>query len=570
VAKVKFPCGCEFERLDGDENHYVNRVGEPLPLLKYDVYTDSNLKCPITWELAKEGKTIGVFQLESQLGRMWAKRIEPDDLEIHGALTALLRPGCLRAVSGKPPKSMTDRYKDRRKGTEDVEFFGVKELKPILSPTYGVLVYQEQAMKIAVVLAGFNEQEADILRKAIGKKKPEIMSKVEGDFLEGCKKVGLVDEEKAKEIFGWIRESQRYSFNKSHAITYGKDSFWSLYCKAHFPVQFYCSYMRGAGWKQDQYDEINTLVSDAKTYGINVHCPDFRDQEPLCYIKDNAIYFGLLDIRDVGEAAIEKMKIQVREVELLLNKKTTKWTWLDYLIYFSPRISLTTNKSLINSGALDFFKMARAAMMFEYEKFILLTDKEQLWIYSHQYGQFNGNDKITPPKWNTFLECMVDCGKTKKEGGGCHNSKRVDIVKSISQQLNNPPHNIEDTADRIVWGEERYLGTSITMSIVDGCEDSFKANITCHDASKPNAPPYMIIAAEIIRVNEHSTKKGKNPGQKMGFLTVRDKTAILDNIVCFPETWKVYKDTLFEQNTVLLRIDKTKAGSFAVQKVAQI
>ena len=140
------------------------------------------------------------------MGRSWAKKGRPKNIEDLAALIALIRPGCLKAMSGDPPKSMTQRYCDRKFGEEDLEYFH-PSLEAILGNTYGVLVYQEQAMQIAQTLAGFDLQEADVLRKAIGKKKADVMTTVEKQFLKGCEKTGIVDKSEAKEIFSWIRKS---------------------------------------------------------------------------------------------------------------------------------------------------------------------------------------------------------------------------------------------------------------------------------------------------------------------------------------------------------------------------
>ena len=215
MGKLIFPCGCSFTTLDRPENEVLRTEqlrGAELPRLDVDIYSIGH-DCPATWELFCRGDTKGVFQLEGHLGRTWAKKVQPATLEDLGALVALLRPGCLKAMSGDPPKSMTQRFVDRKHRLEDVTYYN-EALRPILEKTYGVLVYQEQAMKISVALAGFNEQEADVLRKAIGKKKPEIMAKIKDEFVGGCLKLSIVDEEQAREIFSWIQESQRYSFNK--------------------------------------------------------------------------------------------------------------------------------------------------------------------------------------------------------------------------------------------------------------------------------------------------------------------------------------------------------------------
>ncbi len=158
-----------------------------------------------------EGDTQGVFQLESNLGKTWSKRLKPRNLEEGSALIAVIRPGCLHSyIDGE---SLTWHYINRKNKVDPVTYLH-PSLEPILKDTYGILVYQEQAMLIAREIAGFSEQEADSLRKAIGKKLPELMAKLKIQFLDGCKKVGKVNEQDAGQIFDWIEASQRYSFNK--------------------------------------------------------------------------------------------------------------------------------------------------------------------------------------------------------------------------------------------------------------------------------------------------------------------------------------------------------------------
>ena len=156
---------------------------------------------PNAWDLICEGRTKGVFQLESQLGRSWAKRVKPRNIAELAALISLIRPGCLKAYSDG--KSMTQHYVDR-KAKKDPVTYPDDSLEEILSETYGVLVYQEQSMRIAQKLAGFDLKDADQLRKAIGKKKADLMEKVKKSFLEGAEKQGFITKEVAEEIFGCI------------------------------------------------------------------------------------------------------------------------------------------------------------------------------------------------------------------------------------------------------------------------------------------------------------------------------------------------------------------------------
>ena len=165
------------------------------------------------WKYICSGRTKGVFQLESNLGRHWAKQLQPSSILELAALISVIRPGTLMAkVDGK---SMTQHYCDRKAGKDPV-VYQHESLESILSETYGVLVYQEQSMMIAQKLAGFDLKEADKLRKAIGKKKADLMEQVKGEFLKGAEKVGMVTREIAEEIFNGIEKSNRYAFNKSH------------------------------------------------------------------------------------------------------------------------------------------------------------------------------------------------------------------------------------------------------------------------------------------------------------------------------------------------------------------
>lgn len=174
--------------------------------------TDFSLTDDKTWQLFAEGKTKGVFQLESNLGKTWAKRVQPKNLEELSALISIIRPGSLNATDDNG-KNMSQVFVDRKHGREPVEYLH-PSLEEILAPTYGVIVYQEQAMLIAQKLAGFDLKEADVLRKAIGKKKANLMAEVKAKFIDGCKKQGIVSDEIASKIFGQIEKSARYSFNK--------------------------------------------------------------------------------------------------------------------------------------------------------------------------------------------------------------------------------------------------------------------------------------------------------------------------------------------------------------------
>jgi hypothetical protein len=205
MTNYTFPCGCSFPII-GEAKHKFE-----IPRLKIDLY-NIPYACEAAWDIIRTGNTTGIFQVETPLGQSWSKKVSPDNLEHIGAIGAILRPGCLRSITDG--KSMTAHYADRKNDREEV-----KSYHPIvdacLRETYNLLVYQEQAMAIAVAVAAFSLEEADNLRKAMGKKLASEMAKVKLKFFEKAKIAAILNDAQIEEVFGWIQESQRYSFNKS-------------------------------------------------------------------------------------------------------------------------------------------------------------------------------------------------------------------------------------------------------------------------------------------------------------------------------------------------------------------
>jgi len=212
TEKYKFAqCGCEFD--------VIGKLEDDRPSIIFVPNMDEiSMDCPRTWDLIGSGNTKGIFQLENQSN--FARKLKPRNIEHLAALISIIRPGVLESIRDK--KSVTMHYIDRKNGLEEVTYFH-PALKPALEKTYGEMIYQEQAMQISRDIAGFNLQQADELRKAIGKKKPELMAKIKLSFLEGAEKQGTVTKEEAEQIFEWIEKSQRYSFNKCVS---GNTKFW--------------------------------------------------------------------------------------------------------------------------------------------------------------------------------------------------------------------------------------------------------------------------------------------------------------------------------------------------------
>ena len=513
-----------------------------------------------SWSLYKDGLTKGVFQLESNLGRAWSKRLAPENLEELAALIALIRPGCLKAVIDG--KSMTQRFVDRKHKKEDVTYLHDSR-ESILKPTYGVLVYQEQAMLIAVKLAGFSEMEADNLRKAIGKKKADLMAEIRGEFVSGCAREGIVDEDTAKEIFGWIEKSSRYSFNKSHAVAYALNSYWSAYYKANNTKEFFLSYLYYANEKQDPHQEIYELVNEAKLFNIDVKVPKLNAFSTKFAITEDGICFGVKDIKSLTGVTGDKVIKAIQETSEDLDKSPKDFTWMDILIHLAPKINSTAFKALASIG---FFSTRAAGVtrnqaLYEYLIFRELTKAEVKWV--------TGN--YPKKKWVRLQDCFKDLFPTKKNGGGCSNVNRSQIVENEIEMLKNPPYDLSDDPAWIIEQETKMLGCPVSLSKVDAVDTSI-ANTTCKDVMNGKKGKDICIVANLQRVANHKINKqgSKQKGRTMSFLTIEDSTCSLDSVIVFPDSRDKYQFILYEGNNLMLCGEVGADSSFIVDKIHEI
>jgi len=525
-----YPCGCKFpvineESLSIDFNASIDNI---------------NLECSRTWDLISSGNTKGCFQLESRLGRTMAKKLKPENIEQLSALISIMRPGSLEAF--RDGKSVSNHYIDKKNGQESLDYFH-PSLEKALKTTYGEMIYQEQAMEIAQTVAGFNLQEADMLRKAIGKKKPEEMAKVKLKFLEGSTNQKIVNQDQAEEIFGWIEKSQRYSFNKSHAVSYAINAYLSAYTKAHFPKIFFASYLRFAKDKIDPQQEIKELVQNANEMDISIRTPDIRLlNEFFCLYNEN-IYFGLTDIKGVGKSVFDKM-IKIIEAA---NVKYDSNYWYLFLIDVLLKINSVAAKALIGSGAIDIFGKSRNSMLFDLSILSQLTARELEIIKS------NINNNLY-----SSLQYLAQNKLSKN---------RVAIVQELMYTVLHPPFSLEDSAEWISDTENELLGCPITCSKID-MYDITMTNATCRDIKNNINLSNILLAGEIDRVHIVKTKSGKSKGQDMAFLSVVDGTGCADSIVCFSEQYKQFRHVLFEGNVIIIKGKKsnTKDG-LIVEKV---
>jgi DNA polymerase-3 subunit alpha len=519
-----YNCGCKFP---------VEKYAD-VTKINFDPSIENlNFNCQKTWDLISEGNTKGVFQLESRLGKTTAKKLKPENIEQLAALISILRPGTLEAI--RDGKSVTNHYIDKKNGLESIDYFH-SCLEPILNTTYGEMVYQEQAMEIAKVVAGFDLQEADMLRKAIGKKKPEEMAKVKKKFTKGAKKLNIVSTEEAEEIFGWIEKSQRYSFNKSHAISYAINAYLSAYSKAHFPRVFFASYLRFAKDKIDPQQEIKELARNAMEMDIDICIPDFRNLNEFFILKNKKIYFGLTDIKGVGKSVFVKLK------EICQDKNLYEINWLETLVGILLKINSTASKAMISCGAFDFYKKNRTEMLFEYDICSNLTKKELEYLTEI----LKEDQKI---KLKTCLEKLTEYKKVNKN--------RKIIIGNLIKSIEKPAYSLIDKIDWLSESENSLLGASITCSKIDSYDVSM-TNCNCRTFKNMLTKDKLILAGEISGINITKTKSGKNPGQEMAFLSIEDQYGLLDSVILFPEKLTEYRNQLFLNNVLVFVGTKSK------------
>jgi|TARA_Y100000310_G_scaffold270418_1_gene284218 DNA polymerase-3 subunit alpha len=540
----KFACGCEFEE------------GSNGIIFKPKI-TEIPLECSATWDLICEGNTKGVFQLESQLGRSLAKQTKPESIEELSDLIAIMRPGCLEAmVKGK---NLTMHYIDRKHHREPLEYLH-ESLEPILKSTYGILVYQEQAILIATEIAGFDLQEADILRKAIGKKKADVMATVKKSFLKKSVEKGVVSREQAEEIFSWIEKSQRYSFNKSHAISYAYNSYLTAYTKAHFPHEFFTSYLKHAVGKPDTFWEVHELVNNAKIMDIQVMPPNIiHMNEEFKLIGKNPTY-GMTNVKNVGSSVFKKMVNHIKDNNINLSE----CDWDCFLLLVAPFVNKKAFESLILAGVFDCFEMSRSKMQHHFSLIKEFTKREIEWLRLYK----EDNAEATAPQ---AIGRMIEESRVKSKKRPIFRQDRIPVIEDLLATYNNPGYELYDSPAWTSKIEEELLGISLTCNKVEEYDTS-KSNCSCKEFIDGfNSKGGIVLAVKIDSVREWKIKKGKAKGMTMGFVTVSDTSCSLDNVTAFSDEWAKYKKVLHEGNTVLLRGMKDKnRGSFLIKKVEQL
>lgn len=290
---------------------------------------------PKTYQLFCEGQTYGIFQFESAGMRELLRKAKPQRLDDLIAMNALYRPGPLKS-------GMVDDFIARKAGRSEVRY-ELPELEPILADTYGVIAYQEQVMRIASTLAGFSLGQADVLRKAMGKKDPKVMAKQREAFLEGARKRG-VNEKKAAKIFDLMEYFAGYGFNKSHSTAYAYLAYQTAYLKANYPRHFAAALLT---IEAANTDKLALYIGECRDRGIAVLPPDINHSEMFFTVVPEGVRFGLMAIKGLGEGAIQSI-LQVRRATGTITSLHQLCEALD-LRLANKRVL----EALVKSGACD-------------------------------------------------------------------------------------------------------------------------------------------------------------------------------------------------------------------------
>lgn len=448
-----------------------------------------------TYNLLCAGDTTGVFQLESSGMKDLLVRLKPECFNDIIALVALYRPGPMES-------GMIDDYVDRKHGRKKVEYL-LPQLETVLEETYGVIVYQEQVMKIAATLANYTMSEADDLRKAMGKKIKELMAQHRERFVDGAKDNGI-DADSAGTIFDLIEKFGGYGFNKSHSAAYALIAFQTAYLKAHFPVEFMASLLTS---EMHSTDGVVKFINECRSHDILVLPPDIYESGKEFTVSGDEIRFGLVAVKNVGESAIEAI-MEAREK----NKYTSLFDFCEYVDL--KRVNKRVIESLIKCGAFDSTGAKRAQLAAAIEEAL-------------EYGQRVQKER-NDPQMNLF-----DSGESKP-------AINVPVLPDIQEW---------DEKQRLAF-EKDALGFYISGHPLRGLEDVLEkftsANaMTVKEGSDGEIVRLggIVIATKIIK-----TKKG----DLMAFVTMEDMHGSVE-IIVFSNLYASAEQMLYEDNAILVQ-----------------
>ncbi|KXS39686.1 MAG: DNA polymerase III subunit alpha [Halomonadaceae bacterium T82-2] len=431
-----------------------------------------------TFDMLKKAETTAVFQLESRGMKELIKRLQPDSLEDMIALVALFRPGPLQS-------GMVDDFINRKHGRAELAFphpdYQHELLKPVLEPTYGVILYQEQVMQIAQVLAGYSLGQADMLRRAMGKKKPEEMAKQRVGFMEGCAANGI-DKDLAGNLFDLVEKFAGYGFNKSHSAAYGLVSYQTAWLKAHYPGPFMAAVL---STDMDNLDKVVPLIEECRNLGLTVTPPDVNvGGYKFTVDEQGRVVYGLGAIRGVGEGPIEA----------IVEARTEGGAFADLFDFCrrvdAKRMNKRTLEALIRSGAVDTLGPSRAVLA------AALDDA----IKAAQQSTTNANLGMMDMFGEAFSE---------PEAG--------DVYADY--------HRVRDWSDKErLAGEKDTLGLYLTGHPIDEYEQELARFVSTRVRDlKPSREPQR-VAGLVVAMRTMKSKRGDT----MAFVTLDDRTGRIE------------------------------------------
>jgi DNA polymerase III alpha subunit len=409
-------------------------------------------------------------------------------------------------------------------------------------------------MQIAQLVAGFSLEQADNLRKAIGKKNVELMAKVKQEFIKGSQELKMINKEEAEEIFSWIEKSQKYSFNKSHSVSYAINGYQTAYCKAHFPRAFFTSYLRHAKGKPKPLLEVNDLVSNARAMDIDVMPPNIMQMKKEFCLVDNVPTFGITNIKNVGESVFDQLESYIKNN----NIDIYGMSWEEFLMRLGRFIKSNSFESMIEAGAFDCYKMQRSKMIYQFNVYKEIKDRDKTFLS-------NENSK-------TFIrgieKCIDDIVKNRRRNAWT--DKNIEFLRSCIISLKEPPYELVDRPSWRAKKERDLMGIELTCSEVDEY-DTMDANCTCREYLRGFDSNSIAIAAQVEDIREWKTKNGKHKGSVMAFLRLSDGTCTLDSTTIFSDDWKRMKEAVSIGKVLLFRGTKDeKFGSFIIKKVQKL
>ncbi len=486
----------------------IKNLSETLPadeIAKIDI-TNLPLDDKASYDLLKRCETTAVFQLESRGMKELVKRLQPDTFEDIVALVALFRPGPLQS-------GMVDDFVNRKHGRAKVDY-PHPDLEPILKPTYGVIVYQEQVMQIAQVLAGYSLGSADMLRRAMGKKKAEEMAQQRQFFLEGAQSRGI-DEKTAGPIFDLMEKFAEYGFNKSHSAAYALVAYQTAWLKAHYPAAFMAAVLSA---DMDNTDKIVGLIDECRDMNLTVLPPDVNHSKIRFTVADeNTIRYGMGAIKGVGEAALAGI-VENRQ-------QGTEFT---NLFDFCRRVDMKkinrrVMDSLVKSGALDSLGGHRASLEASLAKALQIAEQHKRDSDSGQNDMF-GLMSVNESDNETVDEPLITAA--------------------------------EWTEEQLLAAEKETLGLYLSGHPIDRYASELSRFIPkkINELEAPESKGYqrneipVITAGLIVAIR---TMKNKNGG-RMAFITLDDQTARLE-VRVFAEVYQQYQEQLQPDKLVVIQ-----------------